>query len=105
MKFQRFFQALLFLAAVDSLAYGLWAWFQPHWLFEWLQFATHKAISWKLFKAQFETADEVFLWRTLGLLLVAHTVLLLLAAWRPRSLAALVWAPLIGRVLMAGLWL
>jgi hypothetical protein len=105
MKFQRFFQVVLLLAAVDCLVYGLCALFRPEGVFEWLQFGTHKAISWKLFKAQIESADEVLLWRIVGVLLLAHAVLGFLAAWRPRSLVSLVWVPLIGRGLLLGLWL
>ncbi len=105
MKFQRFFQAVLLLTAVDCLVYGLWALFRPEGVFEWLQFATHEAISWKLFKARIESADEVLLWRAVGVLLLAHAVLVLLAAWRPRFFGSLVWVPLIGRGLLLGLWL
>jgi hypothetical protein len=105
MKFQRFFQVVLLLAAVDCLVYGLWASLRPEGVFEWLQCGTHKAISWKLFKAQIESADEVLLWRTVGVLILAHAVLVVLAGWRPRSLVSLVWVPLIGRGLMLGLWL
>src|SRR6266852_6458251 len=105
MKFQRFFQVVLLVAAVDCLVYGLWALFRPEGVFEWLQFATHKAISWKLFKVQMESADEVLLWRTVGVLLLAHAALVILAAWRPRSLFSLLWVPLIGRGLLLGLWL
>src|SRR5882672_285022 len=105
MKFQRFFQVVLLLAAVDCLVYGLWASLRPEGVFEWLHFATHEAISWKLFKAQIESADETLLWRIVGVLLLAHAVLVLLAAWRPRSLVSLVWVPLIGRGLLLGLWL
>jgi hypothetical protein len=105
MRFQRFFQIVLLLAAVDSLAFGLWAYFQPHGLFNWLQFTTHEPIESKFLGAGFESADEVLLWRVLGLFFLAHALLLILAAWRPLSLGSLVYVPLIGRALMLGLWL
>ena len=105
MKLQRLFQIVLLIGAADSLACGLWAWFQPEKLFDWLQFTMHAPIETKLPGVKFESADEVLLWRALGVIFLAHSVLLVLAAWRPRRLGSLVYVPLIGRALLLGLWL
>jgi hypothetical protein len=105
MKFQRLIQITLLVSAVDCLVYGLWAGLWPGGLFVWLQFTTHESIKWKLLGAKIETADELLLWRVLGCLFLAHTILLAFGAWRPRSLGSLIWAPLIGRTMMVGFWL
>jgi hypothetical protein len=106
MKFKRVVQIALVVAAMDCLAYGLYAWFRPEWLFEFLQFTTHPAIDWeKILHVSLKSPDEVLLWRLLGVFFWAHAVILVIAAWQPRRLGSITWAPLIGRGLMVGLWL
>jgi hypothetical protein len=105
MKFQRVVQIALVVGALDCVAYGLYAWFRPEWLFEFLQFATHPPIDWEILRVSLESPDEVLLWRLLGAFFWAHSVILVVAAWRPRRLGSIAWAPLIGRGLMLGLWL
>src|SRR6266571_4300017 len=85
MKYQGLFQVVLLLAALDSLAYGLWACFWPNDLFTRLDLPPRDPIKWKLLGVGLETADHILLWRCLGVFFLAHAVILALVAWRPRA--------------------
>jgi hypothetical protein len=85
---------LLLLAALDSLALGLWAVLRPQDLFALLLMPLSDAAH-----------DRLLLWRALGLLALAHAGLLAILVWRPEMDGPLVLVPLIGRALGAGLWL
>ena len=80
----------LVAAALDSAAAGAWAALRPGDLLHLLQCPP--------------SADRLLLCRALGLLFLAHAPLLLLAAFRAGG-AGLALAPLLGRLLTAGLWL
>jgi hypothetical protein len=81
-------RALLFLAALDSLAGGLWLVLRPRDLVQWIQASP--------------TYDVRLLVRVLGVLLLCHVPCLVLPA---RRLAhGLLVAPVLGRLLLVGLW-
>jgi hypothetical protein len=82
--------ALFFLAALDSLLYGGWAVLRPGGLFVFLEMAP---------------PHDAFVWRLLGLLVLAHVPCLILAALRPATFRGAVLVPLLGRLLLAGAWL
>jgi hypothetical protein len=104
-KYERLFRVLLALAAVDGLAYGLWALYWPEDLFDRLELPERAPIAWKLLGFGFETADHILLWRVLGALFLAQALILALVAWRPNAWAGLVVTVLIGRLLPLGMWL
>jgi hypothetical protein len=83
-------RAMLALAALDSVTAGGWAFLQPAKVFEALEIKQPK---------------DTFLLPVLGCLLVAQGVCLLAALVRPREWGGLVWVPLLGRLLLGGLWL
>src|SRR5437660_1664391 len=84
------FLILLLLAALDSLAVGLWASLRPGDLFDLLRM---------------EPPRDAILWECLGAVAVAHAVFLgMLVVW-PEALGPLVLVPLIGRALSLGAWL
>ena len=82
---------LLLLAALDSLLAGSWVVLQPTDLFNWLDLTP--------------TRDGLLLSRAVGALTLTHVPCLLLAALRPRFWSGLTAVPLIGRTLLAGVWL
>lgn len=84
------FRAILFLTALDSLLLGLWALTRPADLFALLQMAPPR---------------DARLWPLIGALTLAHAPCLLLALARPGRNAGLILLPLIGRALLAAVWL
>jgi hypothetical protein len=81
---------MLGLAALDSVAAGGWAILWPD----------------KVFAAlEIEKPQDAILLSVLGGLLVAQGLCLIAALLRPREWGGFVWAPLIGRVLLGGVWL
>ncbi len=87
----RLLPLLLLLAALDSLAAGTWAALDPDALFAWLQVPP--------------TRDGRLFCRVLGVLTLTHAPCLALGALRPRQWGGLVVVPLVGRGLLAGIWL
>lgn len=83
-------RAVLGLAALDSLASGGWALLRSDDVFAWL----HVAVP-----------HDAFLLPVLGGLLVIQALCLSAALLRPHEWAGFVWVPLLGRLLLAGLWL
>jgi hypothetical protein len=84
------YRGLVLLAALDSTLLGLWALTRPGGLFSLLQ------LSWP---------QDGIVWPLVGGLSLAHAVCLLLIVYRPRHYAGLAVVPLIGRSLLAGVWL
>ncbi len=82
---------LLLPAAVDSLVSGAWAILRPDDLFTWLHLSP--------------TKDGLLLCRALGALTVCHVPCLIVAFLRPSTWSGVVVAPLLGRALLAGVWL
>jgi hypothetical protein len=82
---------LLLLAALDSLATGGVALLRPGDLFFWLQLPA--------------TTDRMLLCRVLGALMLTHVPCLTPAALRPVSWSGLIYVPLLGRALLAAIWL
>ena len=105
MKLERLFRILLALAAVDSLAYALWAMVWPDELFQRLDLPPHEPIEWNLIGVGLETADHILLWRALGALFLAQACILAVVAWKPNVYGGMIVAALIGRLLPLGLWL
>jgi hypothetical protein len=102
----RLCRVLLLLAALDGLAGGLWALLWPQALFDFLGMAARSdAGFWQLFTRDLSAPRDAGLWQVLGLLALANGAFLLVAAWRPRELGGLALVPLVGRALLAGLWL
>jgi hypothetical protein len=87
----RLLQLLLLVAALDSLGAGAWAALDPDALFRQLQVPP--------------TRDSRLFCRVLGALTFTHAPCLVLGALRPRQWGGLVVVPLIGRALLAGVWL
>jgi hypothetical protein len=87
----RLLRLLLLLAALDSLVAGGMAVLRPDYLFTWLQLRP--------------LPDRLLLTRALGALLLTHVPCLVLAALRPLQWGGLVLVPLLGRALLAGVWL
>lgn len=87
----RFWQGLLWLAALDAVVLGGWGVARPADLFTLLQ--------------QPPSEDGLLLSRLLGLLYLVHALFLLLAVWRPATLGRLVLVPLLGRLALGGVWL
>jgi hypothetical protein len=85
----KLYSAFLLLAAGDSLAEGIWAVAWPAGLFDLLGTAP----------------PQILLWRTLGVFLLAQVPCLVFAAVRPLEYRSLILVPLIGRTLLAGVWL
>src|SRR5438874_1395589 len=83
-------RGLLLLAALDAAAAGAWGVSRPGDLFAMLQ--------------QAPSDDGLLLCRLLGLLYLMQAVFLFLAAFRP-GFVGLTLAPLLGRMLLCGLWL
>ncbi len=83
-------RAVLGLAALDSLASGGWALLDPKNVFAWLLIPV---------------PQDAFLLPVLGVLLIAQGLCLFAALIRPTAWAGFVWVPLLGRMLLAGLWL
>lgn len=81
---------VLLLAALDSLATGLWAVVRPDALFELLEVSPG--------------ADARLLWRVLGVSLAIQGVFLVMAALRPAD-RGLVLVPAAGRAVLSGVWL
>jgi hypothetical protein len=82
---------LLLLAAVDSAAAGAWALARPADLFALLGAAPAR--------------DGLLLGRVLGALTLGHVPCLVLGSARPPRWGGLVAVPLLGRALLAGVWL
>jgi hypothetical protein len=87
----RLLALLLILAALDSLAAGTWAILDAPALFAWLHAPP--------------TRDGLRLCRVLGVLTLTHAPCLVLGALRPRQWGGLVVVPLVGRAVLAGVWL
>jgi hypothetical protein len=81
---------MLALAALDSAAAGGWAILQPEQGFAALDITP---------------PQDKFLLPVLGALLLGQGLCLVGALLRPREWGGLVWVPLLGRLLFAGLWL
>jgi hypothetical protein len=105
MNLERLFRILLALAAVDSLAYALWAMVWPDGLFQHLDVPPHEPIEWKLIGVGLETADHILLWRVMGALFLAQACILAVVVWKPNVYGSMIVAALIGRLLPLGLWL
>ena len=88
---------LLLLAALDTLALGLWATLRPWDLFDLLQMP--------LPPAEVLPPDRLQLWWALGFVALAHAGFLAILVWRPEAYGPLALVPLIGRATQAGLWL
>src|SRR5713226_272455 len=86
---------LLLLAALDTLALGLWATMEPSSLFTFLQMPLSLQIP----------PDRLQLWWALGFVALAHAGFLAILTWRPEAYGPLALVHLIGRALQAGLWL
>jgi hypothetical protein len=95
---------LLVAVAVDTLVYGGWAVAAPDDLLARLDVAG-PTVKWKFLGKERETSDPRLLWRAMGVLFLAQAAILAIAAWRPGALGALVFAPLLGRLLPLGVWL
>jgi hypothetical protein len=78
------------LAALDCLAVGLWAIFQPDGLFALLGCTP---------------PHDAFLWSVFGYLTVANAVCLAAAAARPLEFGGFALPPWVGRLLSCALWL
>jgi hypothetical protein len=87
----RLLPSLLLLAAFDSLVAGTWAMLAPDAFFAWLQLPP--------------THDGRLVCRVLAALILTHAPCLVLAALRPLRWVGLVVVPLVGRALLAGVWL
>ena len=111
----RLSRLLLWAAALDSLLFGLWAVLRPAGLFGLLGvplpddafylWQVHVGVLSRKTMSSPQISDAFLLWQLLGVLLLAHLVFLLLAALRPAARGGLALAPLLGRALLAGLWL
>jgi hypothetical protein len=111
----RLCRPLLWAAALDSLLFGLWAVLRPADLFGLLGvrlpddplslWQVHVGALSRQAMSSPRVSDAYLLWQLLGLLLLLHFVFLLLAALRPAARGGLALAPLLGRALLAGLWL
>ena len=111
----RLSRLLLWAAALDSLLFGLWAVLRPADLFRLLDvrlpddpfylWQVHVGVLSRKTMSSPRVSDAFLLWQLLGVLLLAHLVFLLLAALRPAARGGLALAPLLGRALLAGLWL
>jgi hypothetical protein len=111
----RLARPLLLATALDSLLFGLWAALRPADLFRLLGvplpegsfylWQVHVGILSREAMSSPRVHDAFLLWQLVGLLLLAHFVFLLLAALRPMGRSGLALAPLLGRALLAGLWL
>jgi hypothetical protein len=86
------FRAILWLTALDSLLLGLWALTRPGDLCALLQIAPPRD-------------PDALLWPLNGALTLTHAYCLLLAFARPGRNVGLVLPPLIGRALLAAVWL
>jgi hypothetical protein len=83
-------RAVLGLAALDSVASGGWALLRPVDVYAWLHL---------------QAPQDAFLLPVLGGLLVVQGMCLIAALLRPEWWAGFIWVPLLGRPLLAGLWL
>jgi hypothetical protein len=111
----RLCRPLLWAAALDSFLFGLWAVLRPADLFRLLDvrlpddpfylWQVHVGVLSRKTMSSPRVSDAFLLWQLLGVLLLAHLVFLLLAALRPAARGGLALAPLLGRALLAGLWL
>jgi hypothetical protein len=107
----RLARPLLVAAAADSLLFGLWAVLRPADLFRLLDvplpadayylWQVHLGVLSRQAMSSPRVSDAFLLWQLLGVLLLVPFLFLLLAALR----GGLVLAPLLGRALLAGLWL
>jgi hypothetical protein len=108
------------VAAVDSLAWGLWNLCRPRWAFEQIGVEPRNDTwFWQLLNPrdagevkEGETPPPLIpaprdagLWHLLAFCSLANAIALGLAAWRPASFGGLVVLPLVGRAITAGLWL
>ena len=81
---------VLAVAALDSLAMGIWASVFPDQLFTLLQT---------------KTPSDAFLWQVLGVLYLANALCLAGAAIWPVEYGRLTLVPWVGRLLSCGMWL
>jgi hypothetical protein len=112
----RFWQVLLLLVALDTLACGLWAVLRPRDLIAFLGVPPRNdAYAWQLLRPSGPSEKatrtpippprDAGLWHLLGLLTLGNAGLLAIAAVKPAWYGSLVVVPLLGRGLGAALWL
>lgn len=87
---------MLSLAALDSVAIGLWAFLRPGDVFSWLRLPV---VSWE------RPQDRLQLGAGLGLLGLAYALYLVILIWRPDRHGPLAIVPFFGRLIGVGMWL
>jgi hypothetical protein len=87
------YRLLFLLAALDRAGWGCWILLRPDAVFAFLPMP------------EAPLADQLFLWKVLGGLVLAHALLLVILLCWPEACGPLAVVPLLGLALGTGLWL